>query len=1168
MNRMLTHVFHYFILGITLLFMTTFLHAGAQPKFSIVATTPTTKQVSATGHDTVQYRVTNNTNIIRTLTMNPIRGIHQVLAGGCSNPFTLAPKASCLLTLRLDGSELPERVTGGPEICKTKGPGDNSPDAFLCSRPSAADSLNLAVVSSSRTLVSIAISPSNPKIANKTSLQFVAIGIFSNGTTQDISNRVNWSSSSPNIASISNDAGSKGLATGNSPGTTTITASLGTTSASTLLTVSSATLSSIAVTPVNRSIPNGTTLQYAATGTFSNGTTQDLTAFVTWTSLDETRVSISNTAGSKGLATGNAPGTTIIRATLNNTIGETNLTVTAGTLTSIAVTPTNPSIPNGFTQQFTAMGTFSGGAVYDITNLVAWTSSTNAASISNAPGSHGLAVGTNTGTTTITAQYAGITGTTTLTVTAATLTAIDVTPVDPSIVNGTNQQFTAVGIFSNGTHLTITPFVTWSSSDTTKATISNAPGSHGLASAVGVGSTTITASVGSMSGSSTLTITAATLTSIEVTPVNTTLVTGSTLQYTATGIYNNDTTQDLTQDVTWTSSSPAIANISNAPGSKGDVYGNAAGSVTISASLSGVSGSTGLTVTAPTLQSITVTPNNASLANGLTLQYTATGNYSDGSMRNLTQEVVWSSTSTNIATVSNSSNSKGLATATAQGATTITASYNNITGSTSLTVTAATLSTITVEPSSASIVEGTTKQYSATGHFTDNSEQDLTSVATWTSSNSTIASVSNVSGSEGLATGNGVGTATISATQNSVTGTATLNVTAATLQSIKITGSGFVPVGESIQLTAVGTYDNGTTQNITTLVTWSSDNPFNVSVSNAVGSQGLATGNNPGTTNIRANLNGHQGITPITATTTQVTSVYISTANNSIVHCQVLNTGLFNNCVESASVFSSPQGLAINSVGTFIYIANSVAGIANGITKCTVTGGAFINCSQAASTGTQLLGFNPYGIALNDAVGNPNPKAYVTTSTHNNVLVCPINTGTNNLDNCIDSGINFTTFPAYDISLNDAGTMAYVTSPNTNQVSLCMINSITGLFDSCTQLSSDWGSPLGIALQSSNLGLYVSSVGENLVSYCSLNSDGTVEYCLNASPSPIAGVSFAGPIGIVVGKNNQVAYIANSLNSVSNPISVCPIDADTQRFGACSSATSFVINSPQFIALL
>ena len=102
---------------------------------------------------------------------------------------------------------------------------------------------------------------------------------------------------------------------------------------------------------------------------------------------------------------------------------------------------------------------------------------------------------------------------------------------------------------------------------------------------------------------------ALTLESIAVTPANTSLPTGKTEQFTATGTLSNNTTENLTNQVTWTSSDTTWATINSA----GLATAVSPGPVTISAALDGISGSTGLTVTPAALESIAVTPANPSV---------------------------------------------------------------------------------------------------------------------------------------------------------------------------------------------------------------------------------------------------------------------------------------------------------------------------------------------------------------------------------------------------------------------------------------------------------------------------------------------------------------------------------------------------------------------------
>jgi hypothetical protein len=173
---------------------------------------------------------------------------------------------------------------------------------------------------------------------------------------------------------------------------------------------------------------------------------------------------------------------------------------TPKSLVSIAVIPANPSIRKGTTQQFMATGSYSDGSTQSLTNSVTWSSSnTSVATISGT----GLATAAGTGSSTIQAASGSITGSTTLNVTAAVvLSSIIVTPANPSIRKGTTQQFTATGNYSDGSRRNLTNLVTWRSSNTLVAAIS----STGLATAVGVGTSIIQATSGTVTGSTALTV--------------------------------------------------------------------------------------------------------------------------------------------------------------------------------------------------------------------------------------------------------------------------------------------------------------------------------------------------------------------------------------------------------------------------------------------------------------------------------------------------------------------------------------------------------------------------------------------------------------------------------------------------------------------------------------
>jgi uncharacterized protein YjdB len=805
------------------------------------------------------------------------------------------------------------------------------------------------------TLVSIDVTPASPSIAKGTTQQFTATGVFTDASTQDLTTSVSWASSDTAVATISNTAGTEGLATSAAMGSTTVTATSGAVSGSTTLTVTAATLVSIDVTPASPSVAKGTTQQFTATGSYTDASTQDLTTAVTWSSSDTAVATISNAAGSEGLATGADVGPSTITATSGAVSGSTTLTISAATLVSIDVTPALPGIAKGTTQQFTATGVYTDASTQDLTTAVTWSSSDTAvATISNAAGSEGLATGADVGSSTITATSGAVSGSTTLTVTAATLVSIDVTPASPGIAKGTTQQFTATGVYTDASTQDLTTAVTWSSSDTAVATISNAAGSEGLATGADVGSSTITATSGAVSGSTTLTVTAATLVSIDVTPASPGIAKGTTQQFTATGSYTDASTQDLTTAVTWSSSDTAVATISNAAGSEGLATGADVGSSTITATSGAVSGSTTLTVTTATLVSIDVTPASPGIAKGTTQQFTATGVYTDASTQDITTAVTWSSSDTAVATISNAAGSEGLATGADVGSSTITATSGVVSGSTTLTVSAATLVSIDVTPALPGIAKGTTQQFTATGSYTDASTQDLTTAVTWSSSDTAVATISNAAGSEGLATGADVGSSTITATSGAVSGSTTLTVTAATLVSIDVTPAlPGIAKGTTQQFTATGSYTDASTQDLTTAVTWSSSDTAVATISNAAGSEGLATGADVGSSTITATSGAVSGSTTLTVTTATLVSIDVTPASPGIAKGttqQFTATGVYTD----ASTQDITTAVTWSSSDTAVATISNAAG-SEGLATGADVGSSTITATSGVVSGSTTL---------------------------------------------------------------------------------------------------------------------------------------------------------------------------------------------------------------------
>jgi hypothetical protein len=172
---------------------------------------------------------------------------------------------------------------------------------------------------------------------------------------------------------------------------------------------------------------------------------------------------------------------------------------------------------------------------------------------------------------------------------SSTIISITLSPSSAQIMPTGTKQFTATGTFGNNTTGDVTSQVTWVSSAPNVATIS----STGLATAVALGTTNITAKSGSViSPASVLTVSNKTVTSIAVSPQSQTLIAGSQQQYTARATYSDGSFGDITSSVTWNSSSIGVATIS----ASGVATAIATGSTTITATLGGVVGTATLMV--------------------------------------------------------------------------------------------------------------------------------------------------------------------------------------------------------------------------------------------------------------------------------------------------------------------------------------------------------------------------------------------------------------------------------------------------------------------------------------------------------------------------------------------------------------------------------------------
>jgi len=378
------------------------------------------------------------------------------------------------------------------------------------------------------------------------------------------------------------------------------------------------------------------------------------------------------------------------------------------------------------------------------------------------------------------------------------------------------------------------------------------------------------------------------------------------------------------------------------------------------------------TSAAPSLQSISVAPSTATLQPNATQQFTATCQFSDSSSSNCTSSVTWSSTANSVATVT----STGLATGVAQGTAAIVATLSSVNGQASVTVPAAavTLQSITVTPQSASVAVGNVVQYKATGTYSDSSTADVTSQVTWSSSNTSVATVDTT----GFATAKSSGSTNIVATKGSVQGQTSLTVMGAAIAPAFSPAAGTYTSTQSVSLStstpsATIYYTTNGTAPTTSSTVYSG--PITVSTSETIQAIAAANGYSNSTVSSAAytiNLPAAAPtFSPAAGTYTSVQTVSLSSSTPSATIYYTTNG---STPTTSSTAYSGP--VTVSASETVKAIA-----IATGYSSSTVSSAAYtINLPAAAPTFSPAAGTYTSVQTVSLSSSTPSATIYYTTN--------------------------------------------------------------------------------------------------------------------------------------------------------------------------------------------
>ena len=496
--------------------------------------------------------------------------------------------------------------------------------------------------------------------------------------------------------------------------------------------------SAIVITSPSGTTPVAGTIQFSATVTDANG--HPITVTPTWSIVNGGGTITADGIFTAGDSAGTFIGTVV--ATVGSVSSASTVTVTAGALASITVTPETVTVAVGEAQHFVAVGKDIHGNVVDISDRV-WSVSSGGTIDTSGTFTAGATAGSFPGT--IHVMSGSICADASVIVTTGPLATITITPSPVTVAIRATQQFTAVGKDAHGNVVAITP--AWSVVASGGA-IDASTGLFTAGATAGTFTNTVRVSSGSVFATATVTVPPGALESITVTPSPVSLAIGAQQTFTAVGHDDDDNVVAITPTWTVTSGGGTITGVG--------VFtaGTIAGTFTNTVRASVGSGCTGIfaratvTVLPGALTTITISPPSSSLVEGATQQFTAAGTDAQGNAVAITP--VWTVSSAGGGTIDAST---GLYTAGSTPGTftnSVVATASSIAALATVTVTApvGALATIEITPVNPVLIGPQSKQFTATGYDASHNVVPITGTLTW--SLNTLLSIGSIDSSTGL----------------------------------------------------------------------------------------------------------------------------------------------------------------------------------------------------------------------------------------------------------------------------------------------------------------------------------------------------------------------------------------------------------------------------------
>lgn len=432
---------------------------------------------------------------------------------------------------------------------------------------------------------------------------------------------------------------------------------------------------------------------------------------------------------------------------------------------------------------------------------------------------------------------------------------------------------------------------------------------------------------------------------------------GSTLAMTATGIYSDDTQKPLSGSaISWEVAPSSIATVNK----QGRVTALQEGLAKVTASYQGVSGDALVIVGGPVLSGISVAALHPTLPVGESEPLIATGIYTDGSTQILSN-VAWQVSPPGAATVSMTGELRALE----QTVVIVKAFYNAFSTETSVTIGPAALTSIALNAPQTTLPLGETESLVATATFSDGSTQNWTQIADWSVSPPTVAQID----AHGNLKATAQGAIEILATSQGFVGRALVAVGPAALLNISVVApEASLPLGESEVLVPVGTFSDGTKQNIGAAVIWNSSNPAVA----AVDATGTVKGSTEGTVVISVAEGSLGANTSLIVSAPVMVGLNVSPASNSLVIGGKTQ-------IRAIAKFSDGSDQDVTNSAKWTSESPSLAVSSSGLISAAHTGTATIQAAKNTFTGTASVTVTPLMMTSYFNLANPVAAGYDST---------------------------------------------------------------------------------------------------------------------------------------------------------------------------------------------